>query len=164
MTLGTIERLKTVRAAIRGAVVAAGREPEAVELIAVSKTFAAADIRPVLETGHRVFGENRVQEAQGKWPALRAEFPDLKLHLIGPLQSNKAADAVALFDAIHTIDRPKIAKVIADEMITQARRLQLFASAVTRRTDGFIAMLCAQCSTTCTPTHRKLLATCRAFA
>ena len=126
MTLGTIERLKTVRAAIRGAVVAAGREPEAVELIAVSKTFAAADIRPVLETGHRVFGENRVQEAQGKWPALRAEFPDLKLHLIGPLQSNKAADAVALFDAIHTIDRPKIAKAIADEMITQARRLRLF--------------------------------------
>ena len=83
-------------------------------------------MRPVIRAGQRVFGENRVQEAQGKWPALRAEFPDLKLHLIGPLQSNKAKEAVALFDAIHTIDRPKIARAIADEMAKQNRKLQLF--------------------------------------
>lgn len=121
-----VRRLSDVQGNIASAAKSAQRDAVHVELIAVSKTFEAADIRPVLEAGHRVFGENRVQEAQGKWPALRAEFPDLKLHLIGPLQSNKAADAVALFDAIHTIDRPKIAKAIADEMITQARRLRLF--------------------------------------
>jgi pyridoxal phosphate enzyme (YggS family) len=119
-------RLADVRGRIAEAAHNAKRGPQSIELIAVSKTFAADDIRPVLAAGQRVFGENRVQEAQGKWPQLRAEFPDLKLHLIGPLQSNKAADAVALFDAIHTLDRRKIAKAVADEMGKQNRKLQLF--------------------------------------
>ena len=118
--------LSAVRTKIAAAVREVGRNPAAVTLIAVSKTFEAADIRPLLAAGHRVFGENRVQEAKAKWPALRAEFPGVALHLIGPLQSNKAAEAVALFDCIHTIDRPKIARAIADEMKTQGRTLQLF--------------------------------------
>lgn len=119
-------RLAGVQGAISAAASKAKREASAVTLIAVSKTFDAGDIRPALDAGHRVFGENRVQEAQGKWPQLRAAFPDLDLHLIGPLQSNKVADAVALFDAIHTIDRPKIAKAIAGEMVKQGKRLKLF--------------------------------------
>ncbi len=119
-------RLAQVRANIAAAELASNRAAGTVELIAVSKTFAAVDIRPALAAGQHVFGENRVQEAQGKWPLLRNDFPDLKVHLIGPLQSNKAADAVALFDAIHTIDRPKIAKAVAEEMAKQSRRLQLF--------------------------------------
>ena len=119
-------RLADVNARIGSATRAAKRDPAGVTLIAVSKTFTADEVRPALISGQRVFGENRVQEAQGKWPQLRAEFPDLKLHLIGPLQSNKAAEAVALFDAIHTIDRPKIAKAVADEMAKQGRALQLF--------------------------------------
>ena len=85
-------------------------------LVAVSKTFDAEAIRPVIEAGQRVFGENRVQEAQGKWPALKAEFPDIELHLIGPLQSNKAKEAVALFDVIETVDREKIAAELAKEI------------------------------------------------
>ncbi|MGI9354210.1 MAG: YggS family pyridoxal phosphate-dependent enzyme [Rhizobiaceae bacterium] len=97
-----------------------------VALIAVSKTFDAGDIRPVLEAGHRVFGENRVQESRDKWPRLREEFSDVELHLIGPLQSNKAADAVALFDVIHTVDREKIAKTLAREMNDQGKRPRLF--------------------------------------
>ena len=120
------ERLAGVRHKIAAAARAAKRDAGSIHLIAVSKTFGADEIRPVLAAGQRVFGENRVQEAQSKWPALRVECPDLKLHLIGPLQSNKAADAVALFDAIHTIDRPKIAKAIADEMAKQGRMLELF--------------------------------------
>jgi pyridoxal phosphate enzyme (YggS family) len=119
-------RLAEVRHRIAQAARAVKRDPASVELIAVSKTFGADEIRPVLKSGQRVFGENRVQEAHGKWPLLRAEFPDLKLHLIGPLQSNKTAEAVALFDCIHTIDRPKIAKAIAAEMAKQNRKLQLF--------------------------------------
>jgi pyridoxal phosphate enzyme (YggS family) len=91
----------------------------------VSKTFGAEAIRPVIAAGQRAFGENRVQEAKAKWPALRAEFADIELHLIGPLQSNKAAEAVALFDAIHSIDRDKIAGAIAAEMTRQGRRLRL---------------------------------------
>lgn len=119
-------RLADVRCRIADAAKAAKREAASVALIAVSKTFSADEIRPALAAGQRVFGENRVQEAQGKWPALRVEFPDLKLHLIGPLQSNKAADAVRLFDAIHTIDRPKIARAVAEEMAKQPKRLELF--------------------------------------
>ena len=95
-------------------------------LIAVSKTFDAEQILPVLKAGHRVFGENRVQESQGKWPTLKETYPDAELHLIGPLQSNKAADAVALFDVIHTVDREKIAKALAVEMKKQERNLPVF--------------------------------------
>ncbi len=118
--------LAKVRARIAAAAREAGRDPASVHLIAVSKTFDAEAILPVLEAGQRHFGENRVQEAKAKWPALRARFPDVMLHLIGPLQSNKAREAVALFDAIHTIDRPKIARVIAEEQQAQGKRLKLF--------------------------------------
>ncbi|TIU36488.1 MAG: YggS family pyridoxal phosphate-dependent enzyme, partial [Mesorhizobium sp.] len=95
-------------------------------LVAVSKTFAAEDIRPVIEAGQRVFGENRVQEAQGKWPALREAFADLELHLIGPLQSNKAKEAVALFDVVETVDREKIAAELSREMTRQGRTPRLY--------------------------------------
>jgi len=115
-----------VRGEIATAARAAGRNPASVNLVAVSKTFGAEEIRSVLDAGHRVFGENRVQEAKAKWPALRERYPDLALHLVGPLQSNKARDAVALFDAIHTVDRPKIAEAVADEMAKQGRVLKLF--------------------------------------
>ncbi|TIN70958.1 MAG: YggS family pyridoxal phosphate-dependent enzyme, partial [Mesorhizobium sp.] len=104
----------------------AKREPGAVMLVAVSKTFAAEDIRPVIEAGQRVFGENRVQEAQGKWPALKAAFPDIELHLIGPLQSNKTKEAVALFDVIETVDREKIAAELAKETARQGRAPKLY--------------------------------------
>jgi len=118
--------LEAVRARIDAAARDVGRDPAAVTLVAVSKTFEAADIVPVLEAGQRVFGENRVQEAKSKWPALRERFAGVELHLIGPLQSNKAREAVALFDCIHTIDRPKIARALAEEMESQQRRLKLF--------------------------------------
>jgi PLP dependent protein len=95
-------------------------------LIAVSKTFGPEDITPIITAGQRLFGENRVQEAQAKWPALRARFTDIELHLIGPLQSNKAAEAVALFDVIQTLDRPKIAQALAKEMQKQGRHLPCF--------------------------------------
>ena len=117
-----VENLHHVRGNIERAEREAGRAPGSVTLVAVSKTFAAEEIAPVLEAGHRVFGENRVQEAQGKWPALRARFPDLKLHLIGPLQSNKTREAVALFDAFHAVDRPKIAKRWPRRWRSRARR------------------------------------------
>jgi PLP dependent protein len=113
--------LSAVQSRIAAAARAAARDPAKVQLIAVSKTFDAPEIRPVLDAGQRVFGENRVQEAKGKWPALRTAYPDVELHLIGPLQSNKAAEAVALFDAIHTVDRPKIAAALAAEMKKQGR-------------------------------------------
>ena len=122
----TATRLAAVRDTIAAAAREAGRDPAAVTLIAVSKTFDAPDIQPVIDAGQRVFGENRVQEAQKKWPALKASHPDIALHLIGPLQSNKAKEAVALFDCIHTIDRPKIAQAIADELARQQRRIELF--------------------------------------
>jgi PLP dependent protein len=120
------DRLAAVRARIAAAAAADKRPADAVTLIAVSKTFAPEQIEPVLDAGHRVFGENRVQEAKAKWPQLRQRYPGTALHLIGPLQSNKAKDAVLLFDAIHTIDRAKIAEAIAEAMLKQARRLQLF--------------------------------------
>jgi PLP dependent protein len=118
--------LSEVRSRIAAAELAAGRPLGAVRLIAVSKTFEAPAIRPVIAGGQRVFGENRVQEAAGKWPPLRLETPGIELHLIGPLQSNKVKDAVTLFDAIHTIDRDKIAGAVAEEMARQRRSLRLF--------------------------------------
>ena len=121
-----VEQLHAVEAKIASAEREARREPGTVTLVAVSKTFAAEDIRPVIEAGQRVFGENRVQEAQGKWPALRETFPDLELHLIGPLQSNKAKEAVALFDAIETVDREKIAVELSKEMARQGRAPKLY--------------------------------------
>ncbi len=121
-----VENLNSVRARIAAAERQAHRAPGSVQLVAVSKTFEAGAIRPVLQAGQRVFGENRVQEAQAKWPALREEFPDLELHLIGPLQSNKAKEAVALFDVIETIDREKIAAELAKEVAKQDRRLRFY--------------------------------------
>jgi pyridoxal phosphate enzyme (YggS family) len=118
-------RLADVRARIAAAERAAGRPAGSVRLIAVSKTFAAEAIEPLIAAGQGVFGENRVQEAKAKWPALRATHPGIELHLIGPLQSNKAAEAVALFDAIHTIDRDKIAAAIAAEIVRQKRTPRL---------------------------------------
>jgi PLP dependent protein len=120
------DRLAAVRARIAAAATADKRPADAVRLIAVSKTFGPEHIEPVLDAGHRLFGENRVQEAKAKWPQLRQRYPGTALHLIGPLQSNKARDAVLLFDAIHTIDRPKIAEAVAEAMLKQGRRLQLF--------------------------------------
>ncbi|MGO7213636.1 YggS family pyridoxal phosphate-dependent enzyme [Rhizobium ruizarguesonis] len=120
------ERWNDVRSRIAAAERAAGRPAGSVQLVAVSKTFEAEAIRPAIEAGQRVFGENRVQESQGKWPALKAERPDIELHLIGPLQSNKAADAVALFDVIETVDREKIARALAEEMKRQAKALRLY--------------------------------------
>lgn len=125
--------LAKVLSGVREATAAAGRKAGSVTLVAVSKTFEAADIIPVIEAGQRVFGENRVQEAKGKWPDLKARWSDIELHLIGPLQSNKTAEAVALFDAIHTVDRPKIAAAIAAEMKKQGRSLKLFIQINTGR-------------------------------
>lgn len=121
-----IDNLRKVRERIEQAARRSGRPAGSVSLVAVSKTFEARDIRPVLKAGQRIFGENRVQEAQGKWPELRQEFPDVDLHLIGPLQSNKAKEAVALFDVIETVDREKIAKALADEMRKQERQLPVY--------------------------------------
>ena len=118
--------LEAVKERIAAAAREAGRRPGDIDLIAVSKTFEAADIRPILDAGHRKFGENRVQEAAGKWPDLREEYDGIELHLIGPLQSNKARQAVQLFDVIHTIDRPRIADAIAREMREQGRSLGLY--------------------------------------
>lgn len=119
-------RLGFVRAEIRKAALGNGRDPASITLVAISKTFAVENILPVIEAGHRVFGENRVQEAKAKWPALKERFADIELHLVGPLQSNKAREAVALFDAIHTVDRPKIAAALAEEMARAGRKLKLF--------------------------------------
>jgi pyridoxal phosphate enzyme (YggS family) len=104
----------------------ARRDRASVTLVAVSKTFAADAIVPVINAGQRVFGENRVQEAKAKWPGLISAYPGIALHLIGPLQSNKAREAVALFDAIHSIDRPSICEALAKEIDTQKRRPELF--------------------------------------
>ncbi|WP_426258302.1 YggS family pyridoxal phosphate-dependent enzyme [Sphingomonas sp. DC1600-2] len=118
--------LASVQATIARAAALADRNPEGVTLIAISKTKSAAEIAPLLAAGQRVFGENRVQEAQDKWPALRESFPDITLHLVGQLQSNKAEDAVALFDAIHSIDRPSLIAALARAMERQGRRPACF--------------------------------------
>ena len=115
--------LATVRSRIEAAARAVQRAPDSVTLVAVSKTHPAASVREALAAGHRVFGENRVQEAQAKYPALRDAYPDLVLHLIGPLQTNKVRDALALCDVIETIDRPRLAEALAREMERSGRRL-----------------------------------------
>ena len=120
------ERLDDVRSRVATAERKAARPAGAAQLVAVSKTFDADFIRPVIAAGQRLFGENRVQESQSKWPALKAETPDIELHLIGPLQSNKAADAVALFDVIETVDREKIAHALAAEMKLQGKAPRLY--------------------------------------
>ncbi|MCA1300288.1 YggS family pyridoxal phosphate-dependent enzyme [Stappia indica] len=126
MSESAASRLLAVREDIAQAERETGRAEGSVQLIAVSKTFGAEEIRPVIEAGQRVFGENRVQESQQKWPGLRQEYSDLELHLIGPLQSNKAREAVALFDVIHTVDREKIARALKAEMDRQDRPLPCF--------------------------------------
>ena len=118
----TIANWRAVRAGIDRACAAAGRDPGQVALLAVGKTYPAERMLPLLGAGQRAFGENRVQEAQAKWPALRTAFPDLRLHLIGPLQTNKVRDAVALFDAIETLDRPRLAEALAAEMARAGKR------------------------------------------
>lgn len=143
-------QLAHVREAVAQSETEAGREEGSVTLIAVSKTFDEEQIRPALEAGQRVFGENRVQEAKGKWPSMREDFLDAELHLIGPLQSNKAKEAVALFDVIHTVDRKKIARAIRVEMEKQGKQVDLFvqintgsepqkAGIVPEEADDFIA-------------------------
>jgi len=120
------ERCALVQSHVRTLGQERGRLARDVTLIAVSKTFGADAIEPVVASGQRHFGENRVQEAQGKWPALRAAYPDVTLHLIGPLQSNKAKDAAALFDVIHTIDRPKIVTALQAAAADLGRVLDVF--------------------------------------
>jgi pyridoxal phosphate enzyme (YggS family) len=143
--------LATVNADIARACAECGRNPATVTLIAVSKTFGANEIAPVIAAGQRVFGENRVQEAKAKWPALLAEHQDLELHLIGALQSNKAKEAVALFDAIHSVDREKLAAALAKEIGAQIRQPTLFveintgaepqkAGIAPQDADGFLAL------------------------
>jgi PLP dependent protein len=120
-------RLDSVRREIVQACADARRDPAEVTLVAVSKTFGADAIAPVLAAGQKIFGENRVQEALAKWPALRAQYPATELHLIGPLQSKKARDAVALFDAIHSVDRPSLCQALAKEIARAGRAPRLFA-------------------------------------
>jgi pyridoxal phosphate enzyme (YggS family) len=139
-----------VRQEIAQACAKAGRDPAGVTLVAVSKTFGAAAIAPVLAAGQRAFGENRVQEAMAKWPALKADYPTGEVHLVGPLQSNKAKEAVALFDAIHSVDRPSVCEALAREIARQGRAPLLFAEINTggepqksgvlpQEADGFLA-------------------------
>jgi pyridoxal phosphate enzyme (YggS family) len=153
-----IEEMETIEttgiAAVREDIAAAchdaGRDPTTVTLVAVSKTFDADAITPVIAAGQRVFGENRVQEAKAKWPPLIGQYPGLELHLIGPLQSNKAREAVALFGAVHSLDRASLAEALAKEIAKQGRRPVLFveintgaepqkAGVLPQDADGFIA-------------------------
>jgi len=128
----------------------AGRDPASVKLIAVSKTVPEQSVEEAIESGQRRFGENRVQDAKAKWPALKERHPDLELHLVGPLQSNKVRDAVQLFDVIHSVDRPKIAAALAEEMKRAGKRPRLLvqvntgeepqkAGVLPRETDAFVA-------------------------
>jgi hypothetical protein len=127
------ENLTAVRAGLAKAARAVGRQPGEVTLIAVSKTHGPDAVRAALAAGQRHFGENKVQEAMAKWTALKAQAPDAILHLIGPLQTNKVADAVALFDVVHTVDRPKLAAKLAAEMAKQGRPLPCFIQVNTGR-------------------------------
>jgi hypothetical protein len=145
------QNLAGVKARIAAATESAGRAPGSVTLIAVSKAHPAALAEAALATGHRVFGENRVQEAEAKWPGLRRRHPDLELHLIGPLQTNKVKQAVALFDVIETVDRKRLAEALAREMARAGRRLECFIEVNTggesqksgvmpAEADGFVAL------------------------
>jgi len=125
MTETAETRLEAVRGRIERTAREVGRDPASVRLVVVSKTFAEVDIKPVIAAGQRLFGENRVQEAQSKWPALKNAHSDLELHLIGPLQTNKVRDAVALFDVIHTLDRPKLARALKTEMAARGKTVRL---------------------------------------
>jgi pyridoxal phosphate enzyme (YggS family) len=127
--------LTQVRQRIAQAAIDAGRDAAEIILVAVSKTFSAAAIEPVIAAGQRVFGENRVQEGKAKWPELRTRHDGIVLHLIGPLQSNKASEAVALFDGIHSLDREKLARVLAEEIQRQGRSPQLFVEINTGEED-----------------------------
>ncbi len=118
--------LAAVRREIEAACRAAGRDPGSVTLVAISKTFPAEAVEGALAAGHSVFGENRVQEAKAKFPPLKQRHPQLELHLVGPLQSNKVKDALALFDAIHSVDRPSLCEALAKETAKQGRQPQLF--------------------------------------
>jgi PLP dependent protein len=126
MSKSVIEQYQSVSQRIADACRTCGRDQAAAQLVVVSKTFPTEAIIPVLDAGHRVFGENRVQETQQKWPALRDRFAGIELHLIGPLQSNKAAEAVRFFDVIETIDRPKIAAAVASEASKQGRPVRCY--------------------------------------
>ncbi len=119
-------RLAAIKDRIAYAAKDSGRDPRSVTLVAVSKTHDAQAIAPALAAGHRVFGENRVQEAAAKWPELRQQYPDIELHLIGPLQTNKVRDAVALFDVIESVDRPKLAQALAAELAKSPRRIACY--------------------------------------
>lgn len=148
--ISAVERLDAIRARIRAAALAAGRRPEDVTLVAVSKTFDATAIAPLADAGVRIFGENRVQEAAGKWPVLKARHTDIELHLIGPLQTNKLKDAIELFDVVQTLDRPKLAEAFSRVRDKGARLPRLFVQVNTgeepqkagvspEELDGFIA-------------------------
>jgi PLP dependent protein len=122
----TPDTLHEIQRQIAQACKIAQRKPDTVSLIAVSKTRGADEIRPLLNAGHQVFGENRVQEAESKWPTLRADYVDVALHLIGQLQSNKAAEAVALFDCIHSLDRPSLVSALGKAMREQGKAVPCF--------------------------------------
>ncbi|MGH6767609.1 MAG: YggS family pyridoxal phosphate-dependent enzyme [Xanthobacteraceae bacterium] len=125
--MDTVEtRLNAVQREISQACRSAGRAPDSVNLVAVSKTFGATAVEGAIVAGQRIFGENRVQEAKAKWPPLRERHAGIELHLVGPLQSNKAKEAMALFDAIHSLDRPSLAEALAKEIDRQGRRPLLF--------------------------------------
>ncbi len=154
MTMSDLDVASSLHAVMRDIADAArraDRDPEAVKLIAVSKTVPEPAIEEAIALGQRRFGENRVQEAKGKWPALKERHPDLELHLIGPLQSNKVRDAVELFDVIHSVDRPKIAAALAEEMTRAAKRPRLLvqvntgeepqkAGVLPSETDAFVSL------------------------
>jgi pyridoxal phosphate enzyme (YggS family) len=144
-------RLRLVRQEIALAAEAADRDPAAVRLVAVTKTVSPSAIEEAIGAGQRLFGENRVQEARAKWPELKARHPNLELHLIGPLQTNKVRDAVALFDVIETVDRPKLARALAEEMKRAGKSPRLFvqintgeepqkAGVLPAETDAFVTL------------------------